>query len=327
MHQSVGHHHDAQEASLPTLLYESETFLTHETGAHPERPERLRAIHRGLAERGLPLHCRTPEWNSVAAARLERIHDRGYIEQIERTCREGGGRLDADTVVSRGSFEAATLAAGAVCDAVDRVLRGEARNALCLVRPPGHHALADRAMGFCLFNNIAVAAAAAVADHELHRVLAIDWDVHHGNGTQDAFYREERVGFLSIHRYPFYPMSGTAEETGAGPGVGATLNIPLAGDTLRDVVLDRFRTGLDDMVRRIQPELILLSAGFDAHRADPVGSLGLETEDFATLTDLVRKAADAACGGRLVSVLEGGYNTGVLADCVAVHLERLLIDD
>jgi acetoin utilization deacetylase AcuC-like enzyme len=204
------------------------------------------------------------------------------------------------------------------------VLAGEDRTALCLVRPPGHHALADYAMGFCLFNNVAIAARVAIDEHDLERVLVVDWDVHHGNGTQDTFYADGRVGYFSAHRWPFYPGSGAADETGIGAGLGATRNLPLEFGTPRATYRDRFRRELEDFAARIRPQLVLVSAGFDAHRDDPIGSLGLEVEDFAELTQMVLDVASVHAGGRVVSLLEGGYNPPILAECVAAHLGRLI---
>jgi acetoin utilization deacetylase AcuC-like enzyme len=232
--------------------------------------------------------------------------------------------MDSDTVVSPASFEVARLAAGAACDAVDRVLKGEDKTAFCLVRPPGHHALAERAMGFCLFNNVAVAAGVAQQEHEVDRVLIVDWDVHHGNATQDSFYADDRVGFFSIHRWPFYPGTGAADDTGTGDGLGATRNLPITFGTSRREYLDQFRRELEDFASRIRPQLVLVSAGFDSHREDPIGSLGLEVEDFDELTKIVRNIATVHAEGRVVSLLEGGYNPPVLAECVETHLRELL---
>ena len=216
------------------------------------------------------------------------------------------------------------LAAGAACDAVRRVLAGEDASALCLVRPPGHHALRRRAMGFCLLGHVAVAARWALDKAGLDRALIVDWDVHHGNGTQDMFYDDPRIGYLSIHRWPFYPGTGAADETGAGSGLGFTRNLPIAFGTPRRDYLAAFADGLAKFAAHVKPQLVLVSAGFDAHAADPIGSLGLETEDFGELTRTVAEIACDHCQGRMVSVLEGGYNPPVLAETIAVHLEQLL---
>jgi acetoin utilization deacetylase AcuC-like enzyme len=246
------------------------------------------------------------------------------VEQVAELAAAGGGRLDPDTVVSGRSDEVALHAAGAAVEAVDHVLSGHHTRALGLVRPPGHHAGHARAMGFCLFNNIAIAAAHARAAHDVERVLIVDWDVHHGNGTQDIFYGDGQVGFYSAHRSPFYPGTGAASETGGGAGLGKTFNLPLQFGIGRKDYREAFANVLSDALARCRPELILVSAGFDAHRADPIGSLGLETDDFAALTKLLVDAADQSCGGRLVSLLEGGYDLAALAESVAAHLETLL---
>ncbi len=243
---------------------------------------------------------------------------------VQAFCEGGGGRIESDTVCSERSFDAARLAAGATCDAVGQVLEGHDKQALCLVRPPGHHALPAEPMGFCLLNNVAIAARWAVRKYDVNRVLVVDWDVHHGNGTQAIFWEDPQVGFLSIHRWPFYPGTGRADETGTGDALGTKVNLPTEFGTARKVYLDRFHSGLESLAKKMKPELVLISAGFDAHADDPVGSLGLETEDFAALTQSVLDVADAYAGGRVISVLEGGYNTGILAGCVALHLEGLL---
>ncbi len=307
-----------------TLLYADSRFLEHETGAHPECARRLVAIAERLEATGLAARCSRPAWEPVSDAQLRAVHAAGHVANVKAAAERGGGRLDPDTVVSPASFEVARLAAGAAGDAVARVLRGEDRSALCLVRPPGHHALPARAMGFCLFGNVAIAARRSIDELELDRVLIVDWDVHHGNGTQDMFYEDGRVGFFSAHRWPFYPGTGAADETGAGDGRGATRNLPTAFGTPRREYLTGFADELTSFAARIKPQLVIISAGFDAHTTDPVGSLGLETEDFAQLTRVVRAVADDYAEGRIVSVLEGGYNPPALADSVAAHLEELV---
>ncbi len=307
-----------------TLLYASETFLDHLTGPHPERPERIASIQRMLDASGLAARCTRPDWQPAGLAALEAVHEPTYLATVEAFAMQGGGRLEADTVLGGASWDVAQLAAGAVCDAVDRVLQGQDRTAFCAIRPPGHHALPAAAMGFCLVNNVAVAARWALSQHRVNRVLVVDWDVHHGNGTQDIFYADEQVGFFSIHRWPFYPGTGDASETGTGAGLGTTRNCPVTYGTPRSAYLEQFSAGLEDLAGRLRPELVLLSAGFDAHVHDPIGSLDLETEDFAELTRRVAAIAADCCQGRLVSVLEGGYNVDALAASVQRHLEVLL---
>jgi acetoin utilization deacetylase AcuC-like enzyme len=308
----------------PVLLYDDPLWEQHETGAHPECPQRLRSIRAALGEAGLTDRCRLVPPRPATIEELARVHGAQYIDLVRRAAAAGGGRLDPDTVVSPRSYEVARHAAGAAIDAVDRVLRGEAPRALCLIRPPGHHARPRHAMGFCLFNNVAVAAVHARAVHDLHRLLIVDWDVHHGNGTQEMFYTDGNVHYLSIHRYPFYPGTGAADETGADAGVGATINVPLRFGVSRREYRAAFTNALERAVTNCRPELILVSAGFDAHAEDPIGSLGLESEDFGELTRLVCDAAAQHCGGKLVSLLEGGYNLHRLGESVAVHLQELL---
>ena len=307
-----------------TILYTDPCFLDHDTGSHPERAERLRQVSARLESTGLVEECGRPAWRAVSDARLTRVHSAEYCQRVRRFAEAGGGRIETDTVVSSASYDVVRRSTGAVCDAVDRVLAGEDRNAFCLVRPPGHHALADDAMGFCLFNGVAIAAKVAVEEHDLDRVLIVDWDVHHGNGTQDAFWEDPRVGFLSIHRWPFYPGTGSREETGAGAGLKTTENLPIEFGTPRADYLGQFRGSLEAFAARFRPQLILLSAGFDSHRTDPIGSLGLECEDFETLSRMVLDVAEAHAAGKIVSVLEGGYNPPVLAECVEIHLRSLL---
>jgi acetoin utilization deacetylase AcuC-like enzyme len=309
-----------------TLLYTDPLFLEHHTGAHPERAARLTAISERLAERGLDLRCTPRPCVALPTEHLIRVHTPDVLPEIAALVANGGGRLDADTVVSPQSLTVALTAAGTCAAAVSAVLTGTDPTALCLVRPPGHHATADTSMGFCLFNSVALAARHAQVEHGVQRILIVDWDVHHGNGTQDIFYADADVFFLSLHRFGplFYPGTGDRSETGTGAGLGTTCNVPLAFGTGREEYHDRFDRALAQACAQHRPELILLSAGFDAHVLDPVGGLCLEAEDYATLTRTVRAAAQAYCGGRVVSCLEGGYHLAALADSVAAHLEELL---
>ena len=303
------------------LYYTHPVFSQHDTGSHPENAKRLAAIANRLAGSDLLSSCTRPKWEAADHDLLSLVHDADYVNQVAAFAAAGGGRIEADTVVSSKSYEAAALASGAACDAVERVLQGEAKQAFCVQRPPGHHALASAPMGFCLFNHVAVAAAAAVRRHDLDRVLIVDWDVHHGNGTQDAFWIDPTVAFYSMHRWPFYPGSGREEETGSGAGLGATRNLPVAYGTSRRTILDDFRRDFEDFADKMRPQLLLVSAGFDAHRLDPVGDLGLETEDFAAQAKILADVAAEHCDGKLIALLEGGYHPEMLAESVEAVLE------
>ena len=309
-----------------TLLYTDPLFLKHETGRHPETAARLRSVTARLEKAGLIKKCAAGKYKPLTEEVVGRLHDPKLVVAVQQLAAHGGGRINPDTVVSPDSHQVALAAAGACVAAVDAVLKGDDPTALCLVRPPGHHATPTRAMGFCLFNNVALAAAHAKRQHHLTRVLIVDWDVHHGNGTQDIFYEDPEVLFYSIHRYGqgFYPGTGAAEETGKGKGLGYTLNVPVKFGTPRKEYHDLFTKALEKAAEQIKPELMLLSAGFDAHAKDPIGSLGLETEDFPTLTRRVLEVAKAHARGRLVSCLEGGYNVETLGELVQAHLEELL---
>src|SRR5262245_22727305 len=272
-----------------TLLYTDPIFLDHDTGAHPENAERLRVIAQMLGSTGLRQRCTRGRFTPLEPAALLEVHSSAMVDRVRQMAELGGGRLDADTVVCPASYRVGLAAAGACVAAVDAVLGGADPTALCLVRPPGHHATPTHAMGFCLFNNIALAARHATSKHQLNRVLIVDWDVHHGNGTQDIFYEAADLTFFSIHRYGmgFYPGSGAKDETGLGKGLGHIFNAPIRYGTSRKDYLAHFTSVLEKAADKIKPELVLVSAGFDAHALDPIGSLGLEVEDFATLTKLV----------------------------------------
>jgi acetoin utilization deacetylase AcuC-like enzyme len=308
-----------------TLLIRDPLFLEHDTGRHPECPQRLLAIDEVLNSTGLAARCRSGTFKPLTEEETTVLHSPIVAKRIHEACARGGGYLDADTPVSSRSLQVALAAAGAACSAVDAVLDGVERNALCLVRPPGHHATPTRSMGFCLFNNVALAAQRALS-RGLTRILLVDWDVHHGNGTQDLFYADPRVTFFSIHRFGqgFYPGTGDQDETGTGPGLGTTFNAPLPYGTAVPDYHAAFRHFLHRAADLCKPELVVVSAGFDAHYSDPIGSLGLDIGDFVTLTQEVLEVARTHAGGRLVSCLEGGYNLQALAQGVAAHLETLL---
>lgn len=309
------------------LLYRHSQFQDHDTGpGHPERPERLRTVESRLTQVGLLDRCQLGSFEPVSLDLVQRIHSSSMLMEAQNLAASGGGFLDGDTPICPRSFPIALAAAGTAVAAVDSVLTGLDSRAFCLIRPPGHHATPNRSMGFCLFNNIALAAEQARWKHGLTRILIVDWDVHHGNGTQDIFYSNPEVFFHSIHRFGdgFYPGTGSREETGTGKGLGSTINTAIRMGTTRKEYRDAFRNDLERAAERVKPQLILISAGFDADLRDPIGSLGLDTEDFTELTRMVLDVAEVHCQGRVVSCLEGGYNLAALAEGVETHLKQLV---
>ncbi|MEE8384320.1 MAG: SUMF1/EgtB/PvdO family nonheme iron enzyme [Dehalococcoidia bacterium] len=314
------------QASGKTGFVYGEIYLRHDTGkGHPERPQRLTAITERLGKAGLMSKLIAIRPRPAADKWLATVHTPKYVARIQKACREGAGYVDSrDTPVSKDSFKAAVHAAGGVLAAIDAVMAGKVRNAFCAVRPPGHHALKDKAMGFCLFNNVAVAARYIQKKHALARVLIVDWDVHHGNGTQAMFYADPTVLYFGVHRHPFYPGTGAADERGEGKAVGTTLNVPLrAGSGDRE-----FAQALTDKLvpaaRKFRPDFVLISAGFDAHQKDPLGGMKVTAEGYARLTRIVKGIAAEHCRGRLVSVLEGGYSLEGLADSCEAHVRALM---
>jgi acetoin utilization deacetylase AcuC-like enzyme len=301
------------------------SFLTHETGVgHPERPQRLQAICDHLQRTGCWQDLVHLEPDRASQETLALTHSTRYINDLERACREGLTPLDPDTVASPGSWEAALRAVGAATLALDQLIGGSLDAAFCAVRPPGHHALADRAMGFCLFNNVAIGARYVQHRHNLSRILIVDWDVHHGNGTQDLFYDDSSVLYFSTHQSPLYPGTGTREQTGDGAGTGLTVNVPLPAGAGDAELIRAFQEELLPKGLEFRPELVLISAGFDAHRDDPLAGLVVTESGYAELTRIVRRIAQECCQGRVVSVLEGGYNLQALGASVEAHLRALL---
>ena len=298
----------------------------HDTGrGHPERPERFGAVMGGLERAGLMAKLTKIEPRAVTDADLQLAHDVDYLRLAEHDILSGLPQLrTGDTAICQDSWEAAKRATGCALAAVDAVMSGKAANAFCAVRPPGHHATADRGMGFCVVNNIAIAARHAQQRHGIERVLIVDWDVHHGNGTQDIFYDDGSVFFCSTHQWPLYPGTGGASETGTGPGKGATLNGPLPAGSGRAEIFGFYEKQLLPAMKEFRPQFVLISAGFDSRIDDPLGDFRLADEDFADLTMLIRGMANEYAGGRLVSLLEGGYNLGGLAIGVAAHVGALL---
>lgn len=305
---------------MAVLFASHPQFLDHDTGAwHPERSERLVAVSQGIARAGLADALVTFEPRPATALEIERVHPGRYLLALHERGAAGGGQLDPDTFMSEGSYDAALLAAGAGLDAIARLDAGEGDAAFCAVRPPGHHATPTRPMGFCLVNNIAVAAA-ALADRG-ERVLIVDYDAHHGNGTQDAFYADPRVVYVSLHEYPLYPGTGALDETGRGAGLGTTVNVPLPAGASGDVYRAAFDEIVAPLAAAFDPTWLLISAGFDAHRADPLTGLGLTAGDFADLTSALCSLVPA---GRRLLFLEGGYDLEGLAHSAAATLATLV---
>ncbi len=312
------------ELGKPVVIYDP-ISLEHDTGDHPERAQRLTRTLEVLRERGLLDELDILAPSPVPWEWLAKVHDPDYIRFIERVCASGGGILTLDpTPVSTRSYEAALYAAGAGLLAVDLLFAAVPRPSFALVRPPGHHAVPGRALGFCVFNNVAVAATYALEHHGAGRVLIIDYDVHHGNGTQDVFYEDSRVLYFSVHQSPLYPGTGAASETGSGPGVGTTINVPLPPWTGDAGYLEVFREVLVPAARRYRPTLILVSAGYDGHWRDELATMQLSVAGFADLVEVVKLLADDLCGGRLAFLLEGGYDLDALAYAIAATFDVLL---
>jgi acetoin utilization deacetylase AcuC-like enzyme len=300
--------------------------LKHDPGfGHPECPERYEAVIIGLEEAGLAEKLAPIPARDATRAELGRVHTSRYLDMAEYQIKEGAPELSTgDTAVCEASWDAAVRAAGLGVSAIDAVTQGGLRNAFCAVRPPGHHATAERGMGFCIFNNVAVAARHAQEACGVERVLIVDWDVHHGNGTQDIFYEDGTVLFFSTHQWPLYPGTGRRSETGTGPGAGLTINCPLPAGAGRGQVLGAMREELEPAAERFRPELVLISAGFDSRAGDPLGEFLLTDEDFAVMTRLVMGIAARHAQGRVVSLLEGGYGLGALGGAVASHVGALI---
>jgi acetoin utilization deacetylase AcuC-like enzyme len=296
------------------LYYRHNSSLEHDTGPHPECPERLRAIEAELDDAGWP-GLELQEAPAASVEQLERAHTADHVASIERICASGGGAIDADTVAVEASWEAALHAAGAASEAAERLLAGEDRFAFCGMRPPGHHAERDRAMGFCLFNNVAVAARHAIAAAGAERVLILDWDVHHGNGTAEIFYESDDVLFASIHQSPLYPGTGHPAETGSGAGEGYTLNLPVPAGAGGDEFLALVGHVVAPVARSFGPDLLIVSAGYDAHAHDPLANCMLDETDYAAMSATVRDLGLELEAPVLVC-LEGGYELDALASSV-----------
>jgi len=299
-------------------------YLRHDTGPHVEAPQRLEAILAHLEKTGLKQKLTHVAPCPATIDEIALVHHRQYIAHIQEMALRGGGWLDVDTLMSADSYDAALCAAGGVISGADKVMTGELNSAFALVRPPGHHATYQQAMGFCLFNNIAIAAKYAINKYNLDRIAIIDFDVHHGNGTQEAFYEDPRVSYISTHQHPHYPGTGTIEETGSGKGKGNIVNVPMpigCGDSEYSLVYEQI---VRPAVRRFKPQLIMVSAGYDAHWADELSMAQLSVTGFARITRTIRELAEELCQGRLVLTLEGGYNLRALAESVKATFDALL---
>lgn len=311
---------------MKTALIHHPIYQKHDTGfGHPETPKRYEVVMNALkGDEKLweNLTEITPE--KASKGLIQAAHTKEHFKRVENAFENGLDRLDADTVISMQSFNASLFGAGGACRAVDAVMTGEANNAFVAVRPPGHHATAETAMGFCLFNNVAVAARYAQNRYkEIDRVVIIDWDVHHGNGTQGIFYDDPSVYFFSMHQYPWYPGTGARGETGFSKGLGYTKNLPVKAQTKPGEQKRMFNAALEEISNNFKPDLIMISAGFDAHLTDPLGQLMLQDADYVQMTRTIKQWADEVCEGRIVSVLEGGYNLQTLGETVRNHVEEL----
>ena len=305
--------------------YASDPFyLRHETEPHPENPGRLTAIQNRLESSEFYNNLIPIQPRKATAKEISRVHDSGYVASVEKSCADGVRNLDADTVISSDSYDAALLSAGAGMNAIDQLIDGNIHNAFCAVRPPGHHAEQDHAMGFCLFNNVAIAARYAQKTKGLNKIFIFDWDVHHGNGSQHSFYSDPSIYYSSTHQYPFYPGTGAKEETGTGDGLGTTLNLPMDAYSDDDDYLSAVENKLIPEIQHYKPDLIIISAGFDAHQNDPLAQIQLTTDCFGKMTELLMGTARDVCDGRLLSMLEGGYDYDALSDSVRLHMQTLL---
>ena len=312
---------------MATGLIDDDRFLTHDTGPHhPETAARIGAVREALAAQECYAELQRIEARPADIAVIESSHSLAYIHRASRTVAAGAHYLDTpDVVISEHSYEVALLAAGAPLALADAMIAGQIANGFALLRPPGHHAEREAAMGFCLFNNVAILARYLQSQHGLDKIAIIDWDVHHGNGTQHSFEEDPSVLYVSTHQYPYYPGTGAAYETGNGRGRGATLNCPMPAGATDSAYERAFFEEILPKLDHFKPECVIISAGFDAHRDDPLADVQLSTGCFRWMTERLMEVAAQHAGGRLLSVLEGGYNLERLGDCVSAHVERLMI--
>ena len=306
---------------MTTCIFTSNSSIKHDTGpGHPECPERIPAILTGLKK----IQSQKLIWREIGSfdeKYIELTHSKKYLEKINQSFpKEDLVFLDGDTIVSKGSKKAAYDAVGAIINAIDAVMNQEFDNAFCVVRPPGHHAEKEHAMGFCIFNNVAVGATYLLEKYKLDKVAIIDFDVHHGNGTQDIFYNEKKVLYISSHQFPFYPGTGSKDEIGKFNNI---LNIPLKAGTVSEEFFNNYKK-VYDKLNEFRPQFILLSAGFDAHKNDPLANVNLESRDYYILTKEIMKIAKKICSNKIVSILEGGYNLSAIQESAKYHVEALL---
>jgi acetoin utilization deacetylase AcuC-like enzyme len=305
-----------------SIVY-SEQFMDHQTGSHPERPARVDAIAQALKKSSFSSSFHWHEPRKATVDELAYVHTEKLISRIESLANQGGGMADPDTVVCPKSYDVGCLSAGAGFVALDLILQNKSKHCFVVSRPPGHHATPSQSMGFCLFNNIAIAARYA-QQHEFKKVLILDWDVHHGNGTQDIFYEDDTVFFISTHQHPHYPGTGFKEDTGKGKGEGFTINIPFPPFTPPQSIVDAVYETIESTVPTFQPDIILISAGFDGHKDDPLGNWLLEEKHYKLMTEHVCNLAEKHCDSRIISFLEGGYNLDSLSASCVVHTESMM---
>lgn len=309
----------------PTALLLDPVYREHDPGAgHPEQPARYDAVTRAVEGTGLATNLFPVDVRAATEDEIALVHGRKYIETVKREIAAGAHELSTgDTNVGPRSFEVAVRAVGGILNSIDGVFKGISANAFCAVRPPGHHARPDQGMGFCIFNNIAIAARYAQRKHGITKVLVADWDVHHGNGTQDTFYEDGSVFFFSTHQSPWYPGTGAANETGEGKGKGSTMNFPFPAGAGRGEIVGAFRESLRRTADAFKPDLVMISAGFDSRDGDPLGRFTLTDADFADLTKTMLEIAGVHAEGRLISILEGGYSLNGLTAAVGAHVTAL----
>jgi acetoin utilization deacetylase AcuC-like enzyme len=298
-------------------------YLQHENEPHPENPGRLTAIKEKIESSKFYNNLTLIQPRKATVEDIAKVHDREHIQNVEKSCKNGVRNLDTDTVICPDSHEAALLSAGAGLEALDKILDGTINNAFCAVRPPGHHAEHNRSMGFCLFNNVGVIARYAQGVKQLGKIFIFDWDVHHGNGTQNSFYKDSSIFYSSTHQYPFYPGTGGEDETGIGDGLGSNLNLPMQAFSGDADYLNVIEHKLVPAIQKFKPDLIIISAGFDAHENDPLAQIELSTECYGEMTRQLVDVANDVCEGRILSMLEGGYDYSALGDSVQLHVETL----